>query len=143
MPRISIWAIRIALAYFLIGFTFGAVLLVHKAAPLHPAIWALLPLHIEFLLIGWIVQLVFAVGYWIFPRFRIEPKRGRSTLAWASLTLLNGGLVLVSIAAITGNASWLFFGRVLEVSAVLTFIAQLWLRAKPTETGNEDGKGPH
>jgi hypothetical protein len=142
MPRISIWATRIALSYFLIGFTFGAMLLVHKAMPLHPAIWSLLPLHIEFLLIGWVVQLVFAVGYWIFPRFKIEPKRGIPGLAWASLVLLNAGIGSVSMAGFMGQASWLFIGRVLEVGAVLVFAAQLWFRAKPTETGMKAEKKP-
>lgn len=135
MPKFSIWATRLALVYFLLGFTFGALLLVNKAAPIHPAIWGLLPLHIEFLLMGWIVQLVFAVGYWIFPRFKFEPKRGRPGLAWAALFLLNAGIAVVSAAAFSGGSAWLLMGRVLEIGAVLVFAAQLWLRTKPTETG--------
>ncbi len=135
MPKFSIWATRIALSYFLLGFTFGALLLINKAAPFHPAIWGLLPLHIEFLLMGWIVQLVFAVGYWIFPRFKFEPKRGRPGFAWAALALLNAGIGSVTLASVIGQPAWVLVGRVLEVGAVVVFAGQLWLRAKPTETG--------
>jgi hypothetical protein len=132
MPMFSIWATRLALIYFLLGFTFGALLLINKAVPVYPAIWGLLALHIEFLLMGWIVQLVFALGYWIFPRFRVEPKRGNPLPAWIALTLLNGGIIAVA-------ANLQVFGRVLEVAAVLVFTAQLWLRTKPTETGTQIG----
>ena len=135
MPKFSAWATRLALVYFLVGFTLGTLLLINKAVPLHPAIWNLLPVHIEFLLMGWVVQLVFAVGYWIFPRFKFEPKRGNPGLAWMSLVLLNAGIGSVSLAGFTGHANVLLMGRVLEVGAVLLFAAQLWLRAKPTETG--------
>lgn len=135
MPKISLWATRLALCYLLIGLTSGAVLLVHKAMPLHPAIRSLLPLHIEFLLMGWVVQLVFAVSYWIFPRFRLDPKRGNPGLAWVSLALLNAGIGLVSMAGYIGQPSWLFKGRVLEVGAVIVFATHLWFRTKATETG--------
>ena len=135
MPKFTVWATRLALLYFLVGFTLGTLLLINKAVPLHPAIWNLLPVHIEFLLMGWVVQLVFAVGYWIFPRFKFEPKRGNPGLAWMSLVLLNAGIGSVSLAGFTGHAKVLLMGRVLEVGAVLLFAAQLWLRAKPTETG--------
>ncbi len=56
MPRLSQWIIRTAFIYLLLGFTFGALLLAHKGVPLHPALWSWLPAHIEFLLMGWIVQ---------------------------------------------------------------------------------------
>ena len=135
MPKFSVWASRLSLLYFLAGFTIGALLLINKAAPIYPAIWSWLPVHIEFLLMGWIVQLVFAVGYWIFPRFKVEPKRGNPALAWASLVLLNAGVVSVSESGFGGQAAWLLGGRVLQVAAVLLFAAQLWLRTKPTETG--------
>ncbi|MCL5097375.1 MAG: hypothetical protein M1608_07585 [Candidatus Omnitrophica bacterium] len=135
MPRFSVWGTRLALLYFLAGFTIGALILINKAAPLHPAIWSLLPLHIEFLLMGWIVQLVFAVGYWIFPRFKFEPKRGRPGFAWVALGLLNAGIGSLTLASVSGQPAWVLIGRVLEVGAVVVFAAQLWLRAKPTETG--------
>ncbi|MEX2162515.1 MAG: hypothetical protein WD751_11485 [Anaerolineales bacterium] len=139
MPKFSIWAIRFALAYLLLGFTLGALLLINKAVPFHPTIWGLLPLHIEFLLMGWIVQLVFAVGYWIFPRFTFEPKRGRQGLAWLALLFLNAGIGTNTVAAFSAEPSWQLIGRALEVAAVAAFASQLWYRVKPTETGLKAG----
>lgn len=135
MPRVSIWGIRLALVYFLLGTSFGAVLLFNKAFPLHPALWALLPLHIEFLLVGWIVQLVFAVGYWIFPRFRNEPKRGNPRLAAAALAALNLSLLLQAASSLTLQPGWALAVRGLQGLAALLLAASLWGRAKPTETG--------
>lgn len=136
MPRLSVIGVRLALLYFLLGITCGALLLINKAYPLHPAVWGLLPLHIEFLLSGWIVQLVFAIAYWIFPRYIHEPKRGHPHLAWAALALLNAGiwvLAAVSLAALAPEQAIL--GRGLQVAAMLLLAASLWGRAKPTETG--------
>ena len=137
MPRFSVWATRLSLLYFLLGITFGAVLLTAKAYPLPPAIWALLPVHIEFLLIGWIVQFVFAVAYWILPRFTFGPKRGRQALAWLALALLNAGIGLAAFGIRWPGANWLLWGRGLEIAAVLLFGMLLWRRAKPTETGRK------
>lgn len=135
MPRLSVVGIRLALLYFLLGITAGSVLLVHKAFPLHPVAWALLPLHIEFLLSGWIVQLVFAVGYWIFPRFLDEPKRGNPTLAWAALAALNLSILSLVFASLAAQGGLSLAGRILQVAAAGLFAASLWGRAKPTETG--------
>lgn len=137
MPKFSVWAARLALLYFLVGSTFGALLLINKAAPLTPALWSLLPLHIEFLLMGWIVQLVLAVGYWIFPRFLDEPKRGHPAWSWVSLVFLNAGIALVALSGFLAQPALLLVGRVLEVAAALSFGWLLWLRAKPTETGQQ------
>ncbi|QYK51283.1 MAG: hypothetical protein KF701_02025 [Anaerolineales bacterium] len=132
MPRFSVVAIRLALLYFLLGISVGALLLVNKAVLLHPVLWALLPLHIEFLLIGWIVQLVFAVAYWIFPRYLNEPKRGRPALAWAALICLNASLLMLAIPALAG---WGLLARGLQAVAALLLAASLWGRARPTLTG--------
>jgi hypothetical protein len=137
MPKLSVWATRGALTYLLLGFTFGALLLINKAMSFDHRIWLLLPLHIEFLLMGWIVQLVFSVTYWILPRFKSTPKRGRVSFAWAALCLLNAGIWSVSVASLASETSWLVFGRVLEAAAILIFAVYLWSRVKPTETGRQ------
>jgi hypothetical protein len=40
------------------------------------ALWMLLPFHVEFELLGEIVQLVMGVFFWILPRFSNSPMRG-------------------------------------------------------------------
>ncbi|MCW5874689.1 MAG: hypothetical protein KIS88_08615 [Anaerolineales bacterium] len=135
MPRLSVVGIRLALLYFLLGISFGALLLIHKAMPLHPAMWILLPLHMEFLLYGWVVQLVFSVAYWIFPRFLSEPKRGNPALAWAALGLLNLSILALSAASLGVLPAVQLPARLAQVAAAALLAASLWRRAKPTETG--------
>ena len=55
--------------YLALGMTVGALLLFHKGIPLHPALWRWLPPHLEFLLVGWTLQLAMGVAFWILPRF--------------------------------------------------------------------------
>ena len=135
MPRLSVYALRMALLYFLLGISMGALLLANKAMPVSGAIWAMLPIHIEFLLFGWMVQFVFGVGFWIFPRFTAHPRHGRSSLAWASLGLLNTGLLLVVAGALTGQASANLLGRAAENGSAVLFVIYAWGRIRPTATG--------
>lgn len=45
------------------GFTLGTLVLFHKGVPLHPALWQLLPPHLEFVLLGWTLQLVMGTAF--------------------------------------------------------------------------------
>lgn len=130
MPRLSVWAIRAALLYLVLGFTIGALMLWNKGAPLHPMLWRLLPAHIEFLLFGWTVQLARGVAYWILPRF--QAARGNPRLAWLALSLLNLGVLVISAApfmAAPGITS--LFGRMAEIAAGVAFALHAWPRIKP------------
>ncbi|RIK36495.1 MAG: hypothetical protein DCC55_27110 [Chloroflexi bacterium] len=130
MPRLSVWAIRAALLYLVLGFTIGALMLWNKGAPLHPMLWRLLPAHIEFLLFGWTVQLALGVAYWILPRF--QAARGNPRLAWLALSLLNLGVLVISAApfmAAPGITS--LFGRMAEIAAGVAFALHAWPRIKP------------
>ena len=129
MPRLSQWLIRTALIYLLLGFTVGALLLTHKGIPFHPALWGWLPTHIEFLLMGWTVQLTMGVAFWILPRYWKKPRRPRALLAYIAFILLNFGIWLV-VAGTTFHAGpgVLLGGRVVEVGAILFFALHVWNR---------------
>lgn len=129
MPRLSQWLIRTALIYLLLGFTVGALLLTHKGIPLHPALWGWLPTHIEFLLMGWTVQLTMGVAFWILPRYWKKPRRPRALLAHVAFILLNLGIWLV-VAGTTFQAGpgVLLGGRVVEVGAIIFFALHVWNR---------------
>lgn len=130
MPRLSCWLIRSALVHLALGFTLGGLLLIHKGVPLHPALWRLLPAHIEFLLFGWTVQLVMGVGFWIFPRF--QRSRGNETPAWLAFGLLNLGVWLTGVGPVVGAPTLvLFAGRLAEMGAVAAFALHAWPRIKP------------
>ncbi len=130
MPRLSVWLIRAALIHLGLGFAFGALMLFNKGIPLQPALWRLLPLHIESVLIGWTLQLAMGVAFWILPRFR-GTERGNVTLAWLAFAVLNAGV----LAVYAGNwiAGWrglIAVGRTLELVAAGAFAAHAWPRVK-------------
>ena len=130
MPRPTVWFLRAALIHLVLGFTFGAALLWHKGVPIHPLLWRLLPAHMEFLLIGWTVQLVLGVAYWILPRF--YTSRGDVRLVWAAFVLLNGGVWLAGMGGTLAAPGWiLLVGRLCEAGAALAFAFNAWPRVKP------------
>jgi cbb3-type cytochrome oxidase subunit 1 len=129
MPTPSRWLIRCSLLYLLIGFTMGAFMLIVKITPLHSWIGILLPIHIEILIFGWIIQLTMGTAYWIFPRFLETGSRGNRALAWGMIICLNAGIFSVII----GSLSYVQFpfrllGRILETLSVILFIAFHWRR---------------
>jgi hypothetical protein len=122
LPRLSVWFARTALVHLVAGFTLGALLLTHKGVPLHPALWRLLPAHIELLLLGWTLNLALGVAYWILPRFKTGAPRGPAWPVWAAYGLLNGGIGLVCAAAwVPGGAILLLLGRTAEAIAAGLF----------------------
>jgi heme/copper-type cytochrome/quinol oxidase subunit 1 len=133
MPRLSQWYVRLSFLYLLLGFTVGGLLLANKGVPFYPLLWLLLPAHIEFLLIGWIVQLTMGVAFWIAPRFWRAPRRGNERGAVVALWLLNMGILLVAGSTLLSRAApgseWsLALGRGLEVAAAAAFTIHLWQR---------------
>ncbi len=132
MPRLSIWYIRTALLYLGIGFTLGALMLYQKGIPLSRSLWRWLPTHIEFLLIGWLVQLALGVSFWILPRFIHGPARGNEQLAWAAYLLINLGVLSAGAGqGLNAPPGLIVFGRVAEMLAALLFALQAWPRIKP------------
>jgi hypothetical protein len=130
MPTLSTYFIRAALIYLGLGFTFGALMLWNKGAPLHPMLWRLLPAHIEFLLLGWTVQLAMGVAFWILPRF--QRSRGNTTPAWIAFWLLNGGVLLVGLGPLVGApAAVTLAGRLAQLAAAAAFAIHAWPRVKP------------
>jgi heme/copper-type cytochrome/quinol oxidase subunit 1 len=131
MPRLTVLMLRFALVYLALGFTFGGLLLIHKGVPLSPWLWSLLPAHIEFLLLGWTVQLAMGVAFWILPRFNRAPRRGNEKLAWLAFGLLNLGVLLAGIGPLVIAPSLaVFLGRTAEAGAALAFAAHAWPRVK-------------
>jgi hypothetical protein len=115
--------LRAALLYLALGFTIGALLLWSKGIPLHADIPHLLPAHMEFLLVGWTIQLVVGVALWIFPRFGAGSLARRSPIGWTAFVLLNTGVWLVVLDAELA-------GRIAEVVAAGLFGIHLWSRIR-------------
>lgn len=131
MPRLSAWFIRTALVYLALGFTFGALVLFQKGVSFAPGVWRLLPLHIEYLLMGWTAQLALGVAYWILPRFRFGQPRGDERPAWLAYGLLNLGIAGVMGASLLDTPAWLLLAaRLAEAAAFLLFAIHAWPRLK-------------
>jgi heme/copper-type cytochrome/quinol oxidase subunit 1 len=135
MPRLSVYFIRASLLYLLFGFTLGGLLLANKGFLISPVVWTLLPLHIEFDLMGWMVQLAMGVAFWILPRFSKRPLRGNERLSWLSFLLINSGILVVASETIF-ELKWLIFtGRAIEALSLVLFAAGNWRRIKPHGVG--------
>ena len=121
-----------SLVYLLAGFTLGALLLANKGTPLAPWIWRLLPIHVAFLIFGFIAQLVMGVEFWIMPRFA-GGSRGNAALSGLAIVCLNLGVWVVTVQAWFGLAEpVLLAGRVLLGLAGVLFVLNIWARVKPT-----------
>ncbi|HEV8177957.1 MAG TPA: cbb3-type cytochrome c oxidase subunit I [Gemmatimonadales bacterium] len=131
MPRFSVWSLRAALLHLGLGFTLGALMLSAPALHLPATIVRLRPLHVESLLVGWMVQLALGVAYWILPRLRGRPTRGSERLAWISLLLLNVGVLAVGVGQMIGAPAGVpLAGRAAETMAALGFARHAWPRAR-------------
>lgn len=130
MPRLSVLLVRSALIYLVLGLTLGMLLLWNKGIPLHPLVWRLLPAHMEFLLMGWTVELAMGVAFWILPRW--QTKRGDVRPVWVAFVLLNLGIWLVVLPGwLPVSPNWVTAGRVCEAAAVAAFALHAWPRVKP------------
>ena len=144
MPRLTVWMVRAALLHLGAGFTFGALMLLNKGAPVSGEIWRLLWPHVELVLLGWTLQLGMGVAFWIMPRFSGERRYGRVWLGWAAFGLLNAGVVVVIGGQVAGEAGLVALGRALEVLAAGAFALHLWPRVKPLggqAAGNKSNVG--
>lgn len=138
MPRLSVWLIRLALIYFGVGLTVGGLLLFNKGVLLDARLWRLWPIHVELTLIGWMMQLVMGVAYWILPRFTGMRRYGRRIwLGWIALVLLNAGVLAASIGQGIGHLPVLVLvGRFCQLLAASAFALYIWPRVKPLGVGD-------
>jgi len=132
VPRLSVWLVRTSLIYLGLGFTLGALILFQKGIPYSDTVWSLLPMHIEFVLVGWTLQLAMGVAFWILPRFLRGAARGDERLVWLAYLLLNAGVLSVGAGAWLGlPGAVLLAGRAAEVLAAALFALHAWPRVKP------------
>jgi cbb3-type cytochrome oxidase subunit 1 len=131
LPKLSVWFVRTALVYLAVGFTVGAVLLAAPGLQLGVPAARLRPVHIEFMLTGWMVQLALGVAFWILPRFRTGTERGPEEIAWLSYGLLNIGVMVAAVGAIMGLPPVVpLIGHAAQGLAAGAFALHSWPRVK-------------
>lgn len=135
LPRLYL---KTALLYLLGGTLLGGWLLAGRAWwPQAQYPYAIIAIHTHLLLVGFMLQMVFGVAIWMFPRKAGSnaAKASREPLGWVSYGLLNAGMVLRAVAEplaeIHGAPSaWLGVSAVLQVAAVLAFVLLMWGRIR-------------
>ncbi len=121
--------IKSALFYLVIGALMGMLLLLNKAYTISPQIWSLLPIHIELMIFGWIIQLTLGVAYWILPKYLEGKSRGAVAPAYVMVGFINAGILWTVFTELGWLApEWKLLGRIFELLAVLIFIALHWKR---------------
>lgn len=135
MPRTSSWFIRTALAYMAAGFTLGALMLANKGVSFYPPLWRTMTIHMELLMMGWLVQLALGVAFWILPRFTRGAPRGNERLIQLAFVLINLGIGLVCADTFFTTPGLVLTGRLAELGAILLFVAGTWRRVRPTVPG--------
>lgn len=129
MPAHSRWMIRCSFMYLVLGFLLGALMLINKVYPLHGAIRMLMPVHIEMLIFGWIIQFTLGTAYWMLPRFLEGEPRGSTYGATAMVLMLNTGIILVVLDRFgISDLPLDISGRILETVSVVLFIVLHWNR---------------
>ncbi|MBE2272256.1 MAG: hypothetical protein IAE80_28735 [Anaerolinea sp.] len=140
MPRLSVLMIRAALLYLGVGFLFGGLLLFNKGVPFAGSIWRLLPVHVELLIFGWMMQLIMGVAFWIAPRFSKTPRYGRVFLAELACVLLNLGTLLNAAGQWGGTLPLQLMGRVALLCAGFVFLFHLFPRIKPLSISSAESR---
>ncbi len=126
MPTLTRWFIKTALIYLVAALTVGIALGATGGGPVRVVLAHLRPVYFHLFMVGWVTQLIFGVGYWMFPKYSRERPRGNEAMAWAVYWLLNAGLILRVIAEpLFGLRGELLWGWALALSAGLQWLAGL------------------
>jgi hypothetical protein len=85
--------------------------------------------------VGWLLQLISGVAFWMFPRHPTAPPRGDERLGWGGFALLNAGLALrlggEAWRLGWGGPSWpLELAALLQLVAVALLVLLLWPRIR-------------
>jgi hypothetical protein len=152
MPLTTRVYVKVSIVYLALGAVLGALLLINGWLPLGSAIYYLKPAHVQFLVVGWLTQLILGVAWWLFPPLALrlrgqdyprgQAQRGSESLFWVTFALLNAGVLLYALGEFlyswTGSG---LFRRLVALSglclpaAALTFVVNMWGRVRELGRG--------
>lgn len=132
--------VRASLCWLAAGAVVGGLMLLDSALPGSLAAW-LAPTHAHMLFVGWFLQFALGVAYWLLPRKRtpVQPLGYNERLGSVAMLALNAGLLLRVVAEPIERMGWgsgltegaLGLVALLQVSAIILFVTQLWPRVGP------------
>ncbi len=90
---------------------------------------------IHLLTVGWLLQLITGVAFWMFPRHPTRPPRGDVRLGWTGFGLLNAGLLLRLVGEPWrlgfGGPGWpLIVSAGFQLLAIVLLVLLLWPRIR-------------
>jgi len=152
MPTTTRVFVKASIVYLVLGALLGALLLINRWLPFWSDIYYLKPAHVQFLIVGWLTQLILGVAWWLFPpmAFRLrgrgyphgQAQRGSETLFWVTFALLNAGVLLHALGELL--YAWttpgflpglLALSSLCLLAAALTFIVNIWARVRELGRG--------
>lgn len=150
MPLTSRVSVKASFLYLALGAVLGATLLINRWVPLGSAVSALRVTHVQFLVLGWLTQLIVGVAWWLLPPLPIglqkdaplpvrrgQAQRGSEAVFWAMLACLNAGILLGALSA--PLHSWTqvdLFSTLADVSGLfllataVLFVVNFWSRVR-------------
>jgi len=135
MPGLSRWYLRSSFVWLLLALLL-ALLQLLPGVKSYPVILAATPLRFHFLMVGWVMQLIFGVMYWMFPKDSAAQPRGHAGRNRAAFILLNMGLLLRGLTEPLLFKDLPALGTLLVVSgflqwlAVVIFTIEAWPRIR-------------
>lgn len=137
MPSITRLFVKTSLLYLAAALGVGVFLALRPLLPLPAFVGGLTPVYFHLFMVGWVMQLIVGVAYWMFPKWSRLLPRSHDGLALATYGLLNSGLLLRAIAEPAQSVSaWQGWGWLIVLAALLqwlgslAFIANTWPRVK-------------
>ncbi|MCC6312901.1 MAG: hypothetical protein IT337_02720 [Thermomicrobiales bacterium] len=147
MDRLSSLMVRASLVWLLLGVVIGGLMLNDALLPGQWVAW-FVPTHAHMLFVGWFLQFVLAIAFWLLPRKRSEaaPQGYNERVAAVAAAALNLGLLLRVAAEPATRAGsgggwttvFLAASALLQVGAAVYFAGSLWPRTAaraPRKTG--------
>ena len=122
MPRLTQTGVLLSFLYLLAGTALGAWILTVRGLGWGTFAPRWLVLHMEWMVVGFMVQFPLSIAFWVLPKF--GSRRGREKVAALGLGLLNAGLFLHIFQP--GAVA-----RGLEALGCGLFFLALWQRIKP------------
>jgi hypothetical protein len=123
--------------YFLSGFVLGGALLIALGWKHQPLFSVLQPVYWHLLVVGWLMQCIFGVAYWMFPPVAKDQPHCGAALGWCTYGALNLGLLLRAIVEPwhslrpQAGVGWLLVpSAVLQVAAGWLFVVSTWSRVR-------------
>lgn len=137
MPFFSRLTIKTSLVYLVAALVTGLLLAAAPLAWLPAAVAAFNPIYFHLFMVGWVMQLIIGVAYWMFPKFTRAKPRGSEVLAWITYAGLNLGLLTRAVAepafTLSGDRLWgwgLALAALLQWVGGVAFVANTWTRVK-------------